>query len=128
MPWRADYSMKIGELAKKAGCQVVTVRYYEKEGLLETPERSEGNYRIYTSEDLDKLRFIRHCRLHGINLSEIRELLAFRKKPTQNCEWINTLIDKHIKNLDEPLALAPSGTCPQVRRGSGRTLRHPSLP
>ena len=96
--------MKIGELAKKAGCQVVTIRYYEKEGLLETPERSEGNYRIYTQEDLDKLRFIRHCRLHGINLAEIRELLAFKQKPTRNCDWINGLIEKHIRSLDEQIA------------------------
>ncbi len=96
--------MKIGELAKQAGCQVVTVRYYEKEGLLGTPERSEGNYRIYTSEDLERLRFIRHCRLHGISLSEIRELLTFRQKPTANCDWINTLIEKHIKSLDEQIA------------------------
>ncbi len=73
--------MKIGELARKAGCQVVTIRYYEKEGLLGSPERTGSNYRIYSDEDLDRLRFIRHCRLHGMTLAEIRVLLAVREHP-----------------------------------------------
>ena len=47
--------MKIGELAKLADCQVETVRYYEREGLLPTPARSEGNYRLYSSEHLERL-------------------------------------------------------------------------
>ena len=63
--------MKIGELAKKTGCQVVTIRYYEKEGLLPEPERSEGNYRLYSEADIERLRFIRHCRHHDMKLAEI---------------------------------------------------------
>ncbi len=96
--------MKIGELARKAGCQVVTIRYYEKEGLLGNPERTGSNYRIYSDEDLDRLRFIRHCRLHGMTLAEIRELLAFREHPTRNCEWIDSMVEKHIRNVDEQIA------------------------
>ncbi len=98
------FFMKIGELARKAGCQVVTVRYYEKEGLLGTPERTDSNYRIYSDEDLERLRFIRHCRLHGMTLSEIRELLAFREHPTKNCEWIDGLVERHIHEVDEQIA------------------------
>ena len=56
--------VKIGELAKMTGCQVVTIRYYEKEGLLKRPERTERNYRLYGDEDIARLRFIRHCRQH----------------------------------------------------------------
>lgn len=97
-------AMKIGELAKKAGCQVVTIRYYEKEGLLQSPERTEGNYRVYGTKDLEQLRFIRHCRLHGMTLAEIKELLAFKDHPTKNCDWINTLVEKHISNVDEQIA------------------------
>ncbi len=96
--------MKIGELARKTGCQVVTIRYYEKEGLLGSPERTGSNYRIYSEHDLDRLRFIRHCRLHGMTLAEIRELLAFREHPTRNCEWIDSLVEKHIRNVDEQIA------------------------
>ena len=87
-----------------AGCQVVTIRYYEKEGLLHEPERTGGNYRLYDDADIDRLRFIMHCREHGMSLAEIRELLAFRDNPTVSCDWINSLIRKHIANVDEQIA------------------------
>lgn len=92
--------MKIGELARKAGCQVVTVRFYEKKGLLPGPERSSGNYRLYGETDLDNLLFIRRCRRHGMSLDEIRALLDFCERPTQNCSWISSLIERHIANVE----------------------------
>lgn len=95
---------KIGELAKKSGCPVVTIRYYEKEGLLPEPDRSGSNYRLYGQEDMERLRFIRHCRRHGMKLSEVRELLAFKDHPTRTCDWINTLVQRHIDNVEEQIA------------------------
>ena len=92
--------VRIGELAKMTGCQVVTIRYYEKEGLLKTPERTEGNYRLYGDEDIARLRFIRHCRQHDMSLSEIRELLAFKDHPSMQCEWITSLVEKHIASVE----------------------------
>lgn len=96
--------VKIGELAKMVGCQVVTIRYYEKEGLLREPKRSGGNYRLYGDEEIERLRFIRQCRRHGMNLVEIRELLAFKDNPSVNCDWINTLIENHIADVNEQIA------------------------
>ena len=96
--------LKIGELAKRTGCQVVTIRYYEKEGLLRRPERSDGNYRLYDDSDVERLHFIRRCRLHGMNLAEIRDLLAFRESPAPSCAWINELVEKHIANVEEQIA------------------------
>lgn len=96
--------VRIGELANMTGCQVVTIRYYEKEGLLREPERTGANYRLYGDEDIARLRFIRHCRQHGMNLSEIRELLAFQDKPTVNCDWINSFIEEHIANVEAQIA------------------------
>ncbi|MDL2209393.1 Cd(II)/Pb(II)-responsive transcriptional regulator [Desulfovibrio sp. OttesenSCG-928-O18] len=95
--------MKIGELARKTGCKVVTIRYYEKEGLLTDPERTEGNYRLYGKEDLERLEFIMHCRKHGMKLGEIRKLLAFRDRPQQDCTWVSELVDSHIQNVDEQI-------------------------
>lgn len=91
--------VKIGELAKMTDCQVVTIRYYEKEGLLAAPERTESNYRLYDNKDIERLRFIRHCRRHDMKLSEIRELLAFKDDPNKNCDWINTLVERHIASV-----------------------------
>ncbi|CAK7040384.1 MAG: Mercuric resistance operon regulatory protein [Desulfovibrio sp.] len=95
--------LKIGELAKMAGCQVVTIRYYEKEGLLGEPERTGANYRLYGDKDIERLRFIRHCRRHDMKLSEIRELLAFKDSPVADCAWINTLVASHIQNVTEQI-------------------------
>ena len=95
--------VKIGELSKMTGCEVVTIRYYEKEGLLKRPERTEGNYRIYEDDDIARLRLIRHCRQHGMSLAEIRALLAFSDNPTSSCDWINTLIQQHIEDVERQI-------------------------
>lgn len=95
--------LKIGELAKMSGCQVVTIRYYEKEGLLPEPDRTNANYRLYGDEDIERLRFIRHCRRHDMKLSEIRELLAFKNNPQADCGWINNLVEQHINNVTEQI-------------------------
>lgn len=95
--------VKIGELAKMTGCEVVTIRYYEQEGLLKEPERTEGNYRVYGEDAQERLRFIRHCRQHGMKLSEIRDLLAFSDNPTVSCDWVNNLIKQHIESVEKQI-------------------------
>ena len=92
--------MKIGELAKKAGCQVETIRYYEREGLLPAPARTEGNYRLYGSQHLERLVFIRNCRTLDMTLEEIQRLLALRDLPKENCAGINSLVDEHIEHVE----------------------------
>lgn len=92
--------MKIGELAKKAGCQVETVRYYEREGLLPAPARTEGNYRLYGSPHLERLVFIRNCRTLDMTLEEIQRLLALRDLPHESCAGINSVVDEHIEHVE----------------------------
>jgi Cd(II)/Pb(II)-responsive transcriptional regulator len=92
-------SLKIGELAKRTGSQVETIRYYEREGLLPEPVRSEGNYRLYSDTHLERLRFIRHCRSLDMTLEEIRNLLTFRDAPDENCGEVNALLDGHIEHV-----------------------------
>lgn len=88
--------MRIGELAKKAGCDVETIRYYEKSGLLPEPERNSAGYRMYRPEHSERLQFIRHCRSLQIGLSDIRVLLEFRSRPGGKCQGVNDLLDHHI--------------------------------
>lgn len=95
--------MKIGELAKKTGCKVVTIRYYEKEGLLTKPGRTDGNYRVYGIEDLERLEFIMHCRKHDMKLNEIKKLLIFRDHPQRDCTWVTDLINAHIDNVNDQI-------------------------
>ena len=92
-------NLKIGELAKQTGCLVETIRYYEREGLLLEPARSEGNYRLYTDIHVERLQFIRHCRSLDMTLEEIRNLLRFRDAPNENCSDVNALLDEHIEHV-----------------------------
>lgn len=96
--------MKIGELAKLTDTQVETVRYYEREGLLPAPSRTEGNYRLYTQTHVERLTFIRNCRGLDMTLDEIRRLLNLRDSPQDQCESVNALIDEHIAHVDARVA------------------------
>ncbi|CRM69879.1 Zn(II)-responsive regulator of zntA [Pseudomonas sp. 31 R 17] len=91
--------MKIGELAKLTDCPVETIRYYEKEGLLPPPARTDGNYRVYTQAHTERLIFIRNCRSLDMTLEEIRSLLNLRDSPQDQCESVNALIDEHIHHV-----------------------------
>lgn len=96
--------MKIGELARMAHCQVETIRYYEREGLLPSPERTEGNYRFYTQAHLERLVFIRNCRALDMTHEEIRQLLQYRDDPISNCAGVNELVDDHIEHVRSRIA------------------------
>ena len=93
--------LKIGELARQSGCQVVTIRYYEREGLLPAPARSGGNFRLYDQAHIERLSFIRHCRSLDMNLDEIRTLLKFRDTPSASCGEVNALLDEHIQHVSK---------------------------
>ena len=91
--------MKIGQLAAATDTQVETIRYYEREGLLPPPARSDGNYRVYDTPHVTRLTFIRHCRALDLNLSEIRSLLHVRDAPEAGCGEVNALVDAHIDQV-----------------------------
>jgi len=91
--------MKIGELAKITQTQTETIRFYERVGLLGEPPRSEGNYRLYKPEHLERLAFIRHCRSLDMTLDEIRALLRFHDAPRDNCHAVNNVLDEHIEHV-----------------------------
>jgi Cd(II)/Pb(II)-responsive transcriptional regulator len=93
--------MKIGELAAATGTPIETIRYYERDGLLPLPERSEGNFRIYDETHLTRLTFVRHCRALDMNLDEVRILLKFRDGAEGDCGEVNALLDAHIGHVQE---------------------------
>lgn len=91
--------MKIGELAAASDTAVETIRYYEREGLLPEPARTESNYRTYGQEHLARLQFIRYCRGLDMSLDEVRVLLRFKDSPHENCGDVNTVLDEHIGHV-----------------------------
>lgn len=91
--------MRIGELASVSSTPIETIRYYEREGLLPSPGRTEGNFRIYEVPHLERLQFIRHCRGLDMSLDEVRVLLRFRDAPQDDCAGVNALLDEHIGHV-----------------------------
>ncbi|MCK2184164.1 Cd(II)/Pb(II)-responsive transcriptional regulator [Halomonas getboli] len=96
--------MKIGELARRTDCRVVTIRYYEREGLLPEPARSESNYRLYGEAHVERLAFIRHCRALDMTLDEIRALLDCHDHPDSPCQEADALIDAHLDHVAARIA------------------------
>ncbi len=93
--------MRIGELAQRSDCDVETVRFYEREGLLDLPAREGNGYRRYTETHLVELKFIRHCRSLGMGLPDVRVLRSFQANPELACDEINQLIDGQITRIHQ---------------------------
>jgi Cd(II)/Pb(II)-responsive transcriptional regulator len=91
--------MKIGELARQAGVDVQTVRYYEKEGLVPLPRRTASGYREYGPEALERLNFIRHCRSLDMALADIARLLALSGDKSVSCDEVNGLVHVHLERV-----------------------------
>lgn len=91
--------MKIGELAAGSDTAVETVRFYEREGLLPEPARTQSNYRTYGDEHLARLRFIRQARSLDMSLDEVRVLLRFKDSPGEHCGDVNVVLEQHIQHV-----------------------------
>jgi MerR family copper efflux transcriptional regulator len=89
--------LTISQLAKQAGVNVETVRYYERRGLLPQPPRRASGYRQYSQDDVAYLQFIRRAQTLGFSLKEIAELLALRVDPVR-CTTINCVKMGHLHN------------------------------
>jgi Cd(II)/Pb(II)-responsive transcriptional regulator len=96
--------MKIGELSKKSGCSIQTIRFYEKQHLFKACNRSEGNYRLYDASSLSTLRFIKQCRSLGLTIIEIKQLLDTKKNPDKSCSSVNNLIHQHMVDVTHRIA------------------------
>ena len=94
-----SYPLSIGELSRQTNCKVVTIRYYEKIGMLPKPARTSGGNRLYNQTETRQLLFIRRCRELGFHLDEIRELLELANGSIGNCSEIRTLTLTHAKEV-----------------------------
>src|SRR5919109_5556516 len=91
--------MRIGELARQAGVDVQTVRYYEREGLLDAPGRTGSGYRAYGPEHLERLNFVRHCRSLDMPLAEIKRLIELSRDRRVSCDEVNALVRAHLERV-----------------------------
>ena len=94
----------IGELGRRTGVKVPTIRYYEQAGLLDPPPRTAGNQRRYGRAALDRLTFIRHARELGMPLSAIRELARVAEHPDQPCAEADRIAKAHLEEVRARIA------------------------
>jgi MerR family mercuric resistance operon transcriptional regulator len=96
-------SLTIGRLAKEAGVNLETVRYYERRGLLPKPPRSSSGYRLFPTEAARRLRFIRRAQELGFSLKEIGELLSLRVSRRTTSAAIRSRAEAKIADIEEKI-------------------------
>ena len=96
-------ALHIGKVAEQTGLSIHTIRFYQREGLLKEPLRSEGGFRIFDEEGVRDLKFIRKAQELGFSLSEIRELLVLRRSGSQACLHVRELLSKALGRVDEKI-------------------------
>ncbi|KGT86224.1 zinc-responsive transcriptional regulator [Erwinia typographi] len=96
---------KIGQLAKLADVTPDTIRYYEKQQMMDHEIRTEGGFRLYTDNDLQRLKFIRYGRQLGFSLEAIRELLSIRVDPAHHtCQESKTIVQARLQEVEAMIA------------------------
>ena len=100
---RSD-GLPIGALSKQTGCNIETIRYYEKAGLLPTPARSPAGYRRYVSTHLRRLIFVRRARALGFSIEEIRTLLKLVDERKRPCAEVRGVAGVHLKDVQTKIA------------------------
>lgn len=95
---------RIGEVARQSGVSAANIRYYEKEGLLAPGAREDNSYRLYSDDDVHRLRFIRLCRAMDMSLDEVRTLLALDWSRKADCDAARDTLDEHLQHVRNRLA------------------------
>lgn len=96
--------MTVGKLAKTAGMNIETIRYYERRGLLPEPTRKDSGYRMYSHDDVKRLRFILRAKELGFSLREIQELLELRVDAKTNCDEVREQTEAKIRDIEQKIA------------------------
>lgn len=93
----------IGQVARQAGLGVETVRYYEREGLIPPPPRSDSGYRRYSADSLRRLAFIRQAKALGFSLADIRELLSLSNDSDASSHAVKQLAEARLADIDSKI-------------------------
>ena len=97
----ASQTLKIGEVAKASGVGIETLRFYEKSGLLDQPSRTGSGYRLYDTQVLDRLDFIKRAQILGFSLDEIKRVIADRRAGQSPCAEVREIVRNRLADLDE---------------------------
>lgn len=95
--------LRIGTLAKRAGVNLETVRFYERRGLLPQPPRADSGYRMYPSEAVRRIQFIKRAQEIGFSLKEIEELLRLRSSPHGMSAQVRRRAEAKIEDIESKI-------------------------
>ncbi len=93
--------LKIGEVSKHSGIGIETLRFYEKSGLLDKPERTDSGYRMYGAKVLERLAFIKQAQVLGFSLEEIKRIIEEKRVGQNPCAEVRELVRQRLQELDE---------------------------
>jgi MerR family transcriptional regulator, mercuric resistance operon regulatory protein len=96
--------MRTGQLARQAGVNPQTLRYYERRGLLPQPGRQDSGYRVYASDSVEIVRFIKRAQELGFSLDEVESLLELARGGPESCEVAQDLAREKMRQLDSKIA------------------------
>jgi MerR family transcriptional regulator, mercuric resistance operon regulatory protein len=96
---RNESMLQIGQISKQTGVSIDAIRSYERSGLLATPPRSEGGFRLYSSSDLSTLQFIRSLQALGFSLNEIRDFRSLRGNDLRACSEVRKMLDHKLRDI-----------------------------
>ena len=96
--------MRTSDVAKRAGVNVQTLRYYERRGLLEEPPRSPSGYRSYPAGAIEVVRFVKRAQQLGFTLNEIEELLHLADGGPDNCDAARRVAEERLADLEAKIA------------------------
>lgn len=97
-------TLKIGDVAKRSGLGVDTLRFYERQGLLGRPGRTGSGYRVYDEGVLEQLDFVKRARALGFSLAEIAAVVAEKAAGASPCAHVREIVRERLRELDARLA------------------------
>jgi len=101
---RTTKGYAIGQMSRRTGVNIETIRYYERIAIMPKPDRSEGGNRQYNQQQLKRLFFIRRCRELGFSLKEIRALLEMVDGHDFSCNEVHQMTISHLANIKKKLS------------------------
>ena len=93
--------LKIGEVSRRSGIGIETLRFYEKQGLLRHATRTQGNYRLFSPEALERLEFIKRAQILGFTLAEIAQIIKEKESGKNPCFHVREIVRRKLAELDE---------------------------
>jgi DNA-binding transcriptional MerR regulator len=91
--------IQIGKVSQQTGLSIDAIRFYEKQRLLDPPPRTEGGFRLFNSQDIERIQFIQRAQHLGFSLPEIRELLVLRRDDCEACSHVRDLLRAKVATV-----------------------------